>query len=68
MKEIQATEKLVRKLEMICERTVGTGFDKYYADLEDLLFYHVVDPKEEGWGTIEGSKEGIDWLTGLEEL
>ena len=63
MKEIQATEKLVRKLERICERTVGTGFDRYYADLEDLLFYHVVDPKEEGWGTIESCEDGINWLT-----
>lgn len=62
-KTILANENLVRKLERLCERTVGEGFDKYYAQLEDLLFYHIVEPKEEGWGTIESSKEGIDWLT-----
>ena len=62
-KTISANENLVRKLEILCERTVGEGLDKYYAQLEDLLFYHIVEPEEEGWGTIESSEEGIDWLT-----
>ena len=69
MKEIQATEKLVQKLERNCNRTVSTKVDHYHLvsgtiPHQDLFFSHYVDPDQDGWGTIESCEDGINWLTG----
>lgn len=61
--EMPATAELVRKLEMLAHRMVCEKFDRYHVLHKDFVFYHIVNPNEEGWGTLEGFEDQIEWLT-----
>ena len=66
MERILANRTLIRTLYLKCEPKESDQSNYYFwsgpKDSLKFNFSHHVDVDVNGWGTIEGSPEGLDWL------